>query len=51
MKNLIVAVLLVVVTAVSTFVITMNNLRITVSEGAEGALAESCGQVWYVEID
>ena len=50
MKNIIIAVIIIItmaLTAVSTFVATMNNLNITVNEEGNGALVECFGQVWY----
>ena len=47
MKNIIIAVIIMALTAVGTFVATMNNLHITVNEEGNGALVECFGQVWY----
>jgi uncharacterized protein YxeA len=51
MKNIIITVVAVIIavalTAVSTFVATMNNLNITVNEEANGAIVECFGQEWY----
>lgn len=50
MKNIIIAVIViiaVVLTAVSTFIATMNNLNITVNEEVNGAIVECFGQEWY----
>ncbi len=40
-------IVIIAITAVSTFIITMNNLDISVNEDANGALVECFGQVWY----
>ena len=47
MKNIIIAVIIMALTAAGTFVATMNNLHITVNEEGNGALVECFGQVWY----
>lgn len=51
MKNIIITVVAVIMavalTAVSTFVVTMNNLNIAVNEEANGAIVECFGQEWY----
>ncbi len=47
MKNIIIAIIIMALTAVGTFVATMNNLNITVNEEGNGALVECFGQVWY----
>lgn len=46
-KRMIIAVLLVILTAVGTFWFTMSNLYIQVNEAENGALVECFGQVWY----
>ena len=40
-------IVIIAITAVSTFIITMNNLDISVNEDANGALVECFGQQWY----
>lgn len=50
MKNIIIAVIIIIamaLTAVGTFVATMNNLSIAVNEEANGAIVECFGQEWY----
>jgi uncharacterized protein YxeA len=51
MKNIIITVVAVIIavalTAVSTFIATMNNLNIAVNEEANGAIVECFGQEWY----
>ena len=47
MKNIIIIIIAMALTAVGTFVATMNNLHITVNEEGNGALVECFGQVWY----
>jgi hypothetical protein len=47
----IITIILVIATALVTFVATMNNLRITVNEEENGALVECFGQVWYCETE
>lgn len=47
MKNIIIIIIAMALTAVGTFVATMNNLNITVNEEGNGALVECFGQVWY----
>ena len=47
MKNIIIAVIIMALTAVGTFVATMNNLHIAVNEEGNGALVECFGQQWY----
>lgn len=47
MKNIIIAVIIMALTAVGTFVATMNNLHIAVNEEGTGALVECFGQQWY----
>lgn len=47
----IITIILVIATALVTFVATMNNLRITVNEEENGALVECFSQVWYCETE
>lgn len=47
MKNIIIIIIAVVLTAVSTFIATMNNLNIAVNEETNGAIVECFGQEWY----
>ena len=49
--TLIVTIILVIATALVTFVTTMNHLRVTVNEEGNGALVECFGQVWYCETE
>ena len=47
----IIAIILVIVTAFTTFIVTMNNLRVSVNEKENGALVECFGQIWYCETE
>ena len=47
----IIAIILVIATAFTTFIITMNNIRVSVNEEENGALVECFGQVWYCETE
>ena len=47
----IIAIILVLATALATFITTMNHLRVSVNEEENGALVECFGQVWYCETE
>ena len=47
----IIAIILVIATAFTTFIITMNNIRVSVNEKENGALVECFGQIWYCETE
>lgn len=47
----IITIILVIATALVTFVTTMNHLRVTVNEEENGALVECFGQIWYCETE
>ena len=47
----IIAIILVIATSLTTFIVTMNNLRVSVNEKENDALVERFGQVWYYETE
>ena len=51
MKNFVIAIMLVLVTACVTFKVTMDKLYIVVNPVEQGAMVECFGQVWYHDFD